>query len=183
MPQQPSGRPQPDEFAPFYGRYIDLLPDADIVETLETGIEATVSMLEGLSEQDAAFRYAPGKWSIKEVVVHLADTERIMVYRALRIARGDRTPMPGFDENAYAAASGADDRRLADLLAELAAVRRATVLLCRGLGAPVWNATGRANDAEVSVRALAWIVAGHERHHRGLLHARYLAGLAAARGR
>jgi hypothetical protein len=124
-------------------------------------------------ESRGGFRYAPGKWSVKEVVLHLADTERIMAYRALRIARGDATPLPGFDENAYVPLSGADAQSLDALLGEWADVRRATLSLFRHLPVEAWTRRGTASRFPVTVRALAGIIAGHERQHLVTLEERY----------
>ncbi len=121
----------------------------------------------------AGYRYAPGKWTVRELVVHLADVERIMAYRALRVARGDATPLPGFDEGAYAPQSGAEAHPIGALAEALSDVRSATLSLFRLLPPDAWTRRGTASSAPVSVRALAWIIAGHERHHVGVLADRY----------
>jgi hypothetical protein len=126
-----------------------------------------------IPESRGGFRYAPGKWSIKQVLLHLSDVERVFVYRAMRFARRDATPLPGFDEDAWAPESGADDRSLADLAAEWAAVRRASLALFRGLPASAWGHRGLSNGKEISVRALAYATAGHVRHHLEVLEQRY----------
>ncbi len=172
--------PAADEYAPFYAGYIARVPGDDALAPLAAQESETAELLAGLSEEQAAFRYAPGKWSVKQVAAHLSDAERVFAYRALRIARGDRTPLPGFDENAYAAEAGADARPLADLAAELRAVRAATLALFRGLDPAALLRRGTANGVPVTVRAAAWIIAGHERHHLGILRDRYLARLAVA---
>ena len=166
-------RPVAPEYAPYYGRYIDKVPDGDLLRTLEDQGRETQAVLAGLSEAKALHRYAPGKWSVKEVIGHVTDTERVFSYRALRFARGDATALPGFDENAWVPAGSFDARSLADLAAELDAVRRATLTLFRGLDAAALARRGTASDNAVSVRAIAWIIAGHERHHVALLHERY----------
>ena len=166
-------RPAAAEYDPYYGRYIDKVPEGDLLRTLEDQARETQALLAGLSDAKALHRYAPGKWSIKEVIGHVADTERVYSYRALRFARADATSLPGFDENAWVPAGDFDARPLADLAAELDAVRRATLALFRGLDAAALARRGTANDAAVSVRAIAWIIAGHERHHVALLHERY----------
>lgn len=168
------GRPNPTEYAEYFGRYILKVPDGDVVEILAQQIEDTVRLLAGVTDQQALVRYAPGKWSVKEVVGHIADTERVMSYRALRFARGDAAPLAGFDENAFVAHAGFDRRPLGDLVEELRAVRRATVALFRGLDPEAALRRGVANEKPVSVRALAYIIAGHERHHREILADRYL---------
>jgi hypothetical protein len=166
-------RPAAAEYDPYYGRYIDKVPEGDLLRTLEAQARETQALLAGLSDAKALHRYAPGKWSIKEVIGHVADTERVYSYRALRFARADATALPGFDENAWVPAGNFDARPVADLAAELDAVRRATLALFRGLDAAALARRGTANDAAVSVRAIAWIIAGHERHHVALLHERY----------
>jgi hypothetical protein len=133
----------------------------------------TIAYIKSRGDAWAATRYAPGKWSVKEVVCHLADAERVFAYRALSIARGDQTPLPGFDENAWAPQSGADARPIGDLLDEFTAVRAATVRLLRGLDAPAWSRSGTASGKPVTVRALAYIMAGHELHHLSILKERY----------
>jgi hypothetical protein len=170
----PSGRPAADEFGAYYAGYIDLVPAGEeIVAVLARQREATLSRFGSVTEGRGAHRYAPGKWSVKEVVVHLSDAERIMAYRALRFARGDGTPLPGYDENAYVPLSGADAQPLAALVTEWGHVRQATVSLFRHLPAEAWTRRGTANGKPASVRALAWIIAGHELHHLRTLAERY----------
>ena len=138
------------------------------------GAEIATALLHDVDDDRAAGAYAPGKWSIKTVVQHCTDAERIFAYRALRIARGDATDLPGWDEQAYAPMSAADDRPLEQLLRELETVREATVTLFEGLPVEAWARVGRANGHPVSVRALAWITAGHLLHHLDILQDRYL---------
>jgi uncharacterized damage-inducible protein DinB len=145
-----------------------------LLETLERQCVETARLLEKIPESKALYRYAPAKWSIKEVLGHLADSERVFAYRALRFARGDTTPLPGFDEQVYAPAGRFDERSVADLGAELGAVRRATIALFGGLDEEALARRGTANGTEVSVRALAYIIAGHELHHLTVLRERYL---------
>jgi hypothetical protein len=174
-------RPASSEYAPYYAGYVARVPEGDVLALLETQIDDTLSFLRAQGEAWAATRYAPGKWSVKEIVGHLSDTERIMSYRALRIARGDRTPLPGYEQDDYVRAANFDRRPLADLLEDFAAVRAATLRLFRSLDADAWRRSGIANNLEVSVRALAYIIAGHERHHFEILRTRYApAGSAAA---
>jgi hypothetical protein len=170
----PIARPETSEYIPYYGKYIALVPDGDLVDTLRGQIGETLSLLRTIPEERASYRYAPGKWSIKEVVGHLADVERIMTYRALRIARGDSTPMPGFDENAYVPAGNFEARPLASLAHEFEQVRAATVAFLETLEPVAAARRGTANNAEISARALAYIIAGHERHHVAILKERYL---------
>jgi len=172
-------RPQPGEYAPYYDRYISLVhPDEtqgrDILAAFEEQRRQMLLLLSGRSEADGDLRYAPGKWTLKEVVGHLNDTERIMSYRALRIARGDQTPIEGFEQDDYVRNGPFARRLLADLIEDYIAVRRATVSLFRNLDEPAWSRRGMANKNEVTVRALAYIIAGHELHHRRILEEKYL---------
>ena len=167
-------RPDASEYAPHYEKYVSKVPDGHLLEILEDQRQETQDLLGGITEGRALHRYAPGKWSIKEVVGHVTDAERVFSYRALRFARGDRTPLPGFDEQVYAPAGKFDARPLPDLAAELDAVRRATIALFAGLDAEALARRGPADNKEISVRALAYIIAGHERHHVGILRERYL---------
>ena len=168
-------RPDSSEFAPYYERYISLVEKGDIVRTLEKQIAGTVSLLSGVSEHQGDHRYAPDKWSVKQIVGHLTDAERIFGYRALRIARADKTPMEGFEQDDYVRTGGFEGRKLSDLVEEFAAARKATVLLLRGFAPDAWLRRGVANNNEISVRALAYITAGHELHHRSVLKEKYLA--------
>lgn len=166
--------PAPSEYAPYYQKYVSLVPAGDVVETLRRQSADTLALLGAISEERAGTRYEPGKWSVKELVGHLLDSERVFTYRALRFARGDRTPLPGFDQDPYVRAGNFDARTLADLAAEFEQVRAATVSLLRSLDEEAWGRRGTANDNEVSVRALAYIVAGHEAHHVNILRTKYL---------
>ena len=174
MPAVKIGRPAPAEYAPYFGTYIDKVGDGDILALLRKQIGETMSSLASLSDQDAMFRYAPGKWSVKEVVGHISDTERIFVYRALCFARNEKQALPGFDENEFVAAASFDDRPFADHLAELQAVRAASLAFFSGLNEKELGRTGLANQKPFSVRAIPYIVAGHEKHHVGVLRERYL---------
>ena len=166
-------RPEADEYAPDYERYVSQV-EGDVLETLERQGAQTLALLGGLSEDAAGSRYEPGKWSVKELVGHVIDGERVFAYRALRFARGDATPLPGFDQDPYVAAANSDARTLASLAEEFGHVRAATLALLRSLDPEAWARRGTANDAEVSVRALAYIIAGHEAHHVRVLRERYL---------
>jgi hypothetical protein len=170
------GRPEADEIPAHFVGYIQRVPELDPVIVCAAQIEETASVLHGLSDADAMYRYARGKWSIKEVVGHLTDVERIMAYRALRIARGDTTPLPGFDENAYVPAAKFDARSLADLVGELRTARAATLALLRTFDTDAWPRRGTASGKPVSVRALAFMIPGHERHHLDILRTRYGVG-------
>jgi len=166
-------RPQSSEHLPYYSRYIALVPEGDVLALLESQHRATQQLLASVAPQQARHRYAAGKWSVTEVVGHLADTERIFAYRALRFARGDSTPLPGYDENAYTPAGRFDERSLGDVAAEFGAVRAATIAMFRGFPRDVLTRSGVANESPMSVRALVYIIAGHERHHVGILKERY----------
>jgi hypothetical protein len=167
-------RPQADEHAPYYSTYIDRVPDGDLVAHLQDQLDETSALLGGVSADKADFAYAPGKWSIKEVVGHLSDTERVMAYRALRFARNDKTELPGFDENSWVPNGGFQARTLSDLLEEFRAVRSSTIHFAKHLGDDVLARRGSASGHPVSVRALLYIIAGHERHHTALFRERYL---------
>ena len=179
MNQRDVGRPEPDEIPSHYVGYIKRVPELDPVIVCAEQIEETATLLRPLSEKDATYRYDRGKWSIKEVVGHLADVERIMAYRALRIARGDTTPLPSFDENAYVPIARFDTRSLADLVGELRTARAGTLALLRTFDADAWRRRGTASGKPVSVRALAFMIPGHERHHVEILRTRYGVGGAA----
>jgi hypothetical protein len=163
-------RPTPDEFPAFYSGYVGQVPDGDVVEAMIGGAEIAAALLHDVDDELGDRAYAPGKWTLKEVLLHCADAERIFAYRALRIARGDQTPLPGWDEQAYAPLSGAGSRSMGSILDEL----EATVTLFQGLPADAWERTGVANGKPITVRALAWITAGHLLHHLGIIQERYL---------
>jgi len=167
-------RPAADEYLEYYGQYIALVPEGDAVQALECQRDLMMPFLRRLSEADGALRYAPGKWSIKQMLGHVTDGERVFSYRALRFGRGDRTPLPGFDENEYVAGASFDDQSLLDLVAGLAAQREASLAMFRGFDAEAWTRRGDANGHPVSVRALAFIIAGHGHHHMGIIRDRYL---------
>ncbi len=169
-----SERPAADEYAPFYETYVSLVPEGDVVGTLSRQLEETLALLRNVPASKEDFSYEPGKWSIKEVVGHMTDAERIFSYRALCIARGDKANLPGMNQEEYMSGSNFNARRLGDLSAEFEYVRRATLSLLRHLDAEAWLRRGTANDSEVSVRALAYILAGHEAHHVKVLRERYL---------
>jgi len=169
------GRPQPGEHAPYFSRYIDLVPEEAVVAALEAQGREIAALLSPLGEEKASFRYAPEKWSVKQVLGHVTDAERIFDYRLLSIARGETKSLPGFDENDYMRGANFDQRSFADLLDDFDATRRATLTLLRGLADEAWTRSGTANENKTSVRAIAYMVAGHARHHLGVLRSRYLA--------
>ena len=167
-------RPHPDEYADFYASYV-VAVEEPLLERLESEAAEWRDLLATVPPDHEGYRYALGKWSIREVVGHVIDAERMFSVRAMAFARGDASHYPSFDENAYAAESGADQRTLADLSEELSAVRTATLLLLRSFPEDAWNRRGVASGNEFTVRSLAWIIAGHSRHHRKVLMERYLA--------
>ena len=167
-------KPAAGEYAEYYDRYVSIVPEGDVVRTLVLQLEETLELLRSIPEERAGYRYGPDKWSIRELVGHIVDTERIFAYRALRISRGDETPLAGFEQVAYVPASGAEGRTLSSLAEELEHVRRGNILMFESLPSEAWSRRGSASEAEVTVRALAWILAGHERHHVNILRERYL---------
>jgi len=173
-------RPAADEYAPHYAGYIAAVAGTDVRALLKRQCTELEAACAALSDDDARFRYAPQKWSIKEVIGHLSDAERVFAYRALRIARGDATPLSGFDENAYVAVAGFDRRPLAELLREFRQVRAATIALLDPVEPEAWTRRGVANGQAVSLRALACMIAGHAQHHLHLLGERYGLPVAAA---
>ena len=168
-------RPQPGEYAPYYERYISLVQGNDILGALENGRRQMMLVLCGRDEADGNFRYAPDKWCAKELLGHVCDAERIFAYRALRISRGDQTPMEGFEQDDYVRNGPFARRPLGELIEDYIAVRRATLTLLRNLDEAAWSRRGVANKNEVTVRALAYIIAGHELHHRTILEEKYFA--------
>ncbi len=170
-------RPEPGEYPAFYEGYISQVPGDDIAAALETQRVHTMQLFAGRSEREGNFRYAPDKWTVKDVLGHVTDSERILVYRALRIARGDRTPIEGFEQDDYVRGAGFNERTIANLVEEYADVRSATLALFRSLSNEAWLRRGTANKNEVSVRALAYMTAGHELHHRQILEERYFSAI------
>ena len=167
------GRPNPDEHHPYYALYVNRVPDGDVVAQLERQLDSTLALIGPLTPAQAVFRPKPDDWHVTQVIGHLADSERVFSYRALRFARNDPTPLPGIDQDVLMAGSLFDRRPLADVLAEFAADRRATIALFASLDPEAWLRRGSADGNPVSVRALAYITAGHELHHIADFHARY----------
>jgi uncharacterized damage-inducible protein DinB len=167
-------KPDATEYAPYYDRYVSLVQGGDILASLGEQLKDTLDLFRSIPESQANHRYAPEKWSIKELVGHMIDSERIFGYRALRFARADTTPLPGFEQDDYIRNASFDDCRLEDLASEFEHVRRANLLMFKHLNKESWERRGTANDDEASVRALAYIIAGHELHHREILRTRYL---------
>ena len=169
-----TSRPDRNEAAEYYYTYIDQVGDGDVRDIIEAQGPETVSLLRTLDDSRASHRYAPGKWTIAEVVSHLNDTERLFVFRALWFARGFDTPLPSFDQNVALASAGTGERPWSSLVDEFAAVRGATAAFFRHLPADAWMRRGTASGFEFTVRALAYIAAGHVTHHVRILRERYL---------
>jgi hypothetical protein len=165
-------KPEPTEYAPSEGRYVALVPEKDILAALGEQLQDTLALLHGVTEDQANTRHAPYTWSVKEVIGHMTDTERIYGYRALRFARKDSTPLPGFEENDYVRNATFDAYPLSELVAEFELVRRSHLCLFRHLPGEAWLRSGSANGNLVTVRALAYIMAGHARHHVAILRKR-----------
>jgi uncharacterized damage-inducible protein DinB len=170
-------RPEKGDYALYYEKYVALVPSGDFLEILQQQQRELARLLAPLTEQQAEFRYAPGKWSIKETIGHISDAERIFAYRLLRIARGDQTPLTSFEQDGYIQTGNFSARTLSDLLEEFSTVRSASMSLVRSLDDAAWLRRGTASQKEVSVLALAFIIAGHERHHRTIFEERYLPAL------
>ncbi len=166
-------RPQDGTFGEYYRKYIDLVPDGDLRRLLPVIFDANFRAMRTITPEQERHRYAPGKWSIREVVGHMADTERVFSYRALRVARGDTTPLPSFDENLFVREAQYDDIPLEQILGELMAVHASTILLFENMSDHVFGREGIASGHPISVRALAYIIAGHELHHMNILRERY----------
>jgi DinB superfamily len=166
-------RPEPTEYAEFYAGYVSLVEETDIVSALQAQLtEIEILFAEMLTEK-ADYRYAPEKWSVKQLLGHMIDGERVFAYRALRIARNDKTPLPGFDENAFMENSNFNERKIADLLEEFLYLRQANNIFFKTLNEDAWSNVGTASNAQVSVRAIAYVMVGHVRHHINILRERY----------
>ena len=168
-------RPAADEHAPYYGTYVSLVPEGDVCDHMRAQLHETIALLSGVNDAQAARAYGPGKWTLKEALLHVIDAERVFSYRMLRVARGDATPLPGFEQDDWVPESGANSRSVASLLLEFSAVRAATLLLMESIEPAAWTRRGTASEKPVSARALAYICAGHERHHQRIFRERYLA--------
>ncbi len=167
-------RPHPSEHAEYYGLYIHQVPDGDVLQILDEGVGRTVELLGGLPPEWETYRYEPGKWSVREVMGHVVDVERVFGYRALSIARADPATLPGMDQDQWAASSNAGDRPLASLLEDLRWARRSSLAMFKGFDDATGERSGVASDCPFSVRTFPYIVAGHEIHHRRVLEERYL---------
>lgn len=168
------GRPMSDEAAPYYFKYIDRVKEEDVLSVLESQLGETAAFFSGITEEKSLHRYAPGKWSIRQVLNHVNDSERVFAMRALWFARGFETPLPSFEQDIAVSNSHADKVPWAAHVDEFRQVRRATVALFRNLPAEAWGKTGIASDNVFTVRALAYIIAGHLPHHLAVLRERYL---------
>jgi len=168
------GRPESAEAAAYYSTYIDRIASPDILGALDAQSAELVPVLRGISDEKSLHRYAPGKWSIREMWNHVTDAERVFLYRALWFARGFDSPLPSFEQETAVRAAGADAIPWASHIEEFRAVRAATMAFFRHLPADAWKRTGVASGNPVSVRALAYIIAGHAAHHRAILEERYL---------
>lgn len=166
--------PAASEYSGYVGNYIGLAKADDLIEGLTASYTYIAGIMQGLTAEQLLHRYAEGKWSIKELLVHMLDAERIFSYRALRFARQDKTELPGFDENQYVAPSKADSRDINSILAEYTAVRTATIELFKGLDEVALDQKGTASGLEISVRALGYTILGHEIHHLKIIRERYL---------
>ena len=169
-----SGRPAAKEFAAYYSTYVDLITSDDILGTLQSQLDMTLSALTGISEEKSLHRYSAEKWSIRQLLNHVADTERVFVYRALWFARGFDTALPGFDQNVAVPAAAAEQFSWASHVEDFRAVRAATLTFFRNLPEEAWDRSGVASGNPVTVRALAYIIAGHVEHHIAILQERYL---------
>ena len=166
-------KPEPGEYAEYYGAYISKVPGTDLLQVLESERLHMLQLFAGRTERDGNFRYAPGKWTVKEILGHINDAERIFTYRALRIGRGDATPLASFEQDDFVKNGDFGARKLADLAEEFGTVRSASVALFRSFGEDVWSKRGVASQKEVTARALGFITAGHQIHHRMILEERY----------
>jgi len=167
-------KPTASEYPAFFSKYIELAHSDNLMQELKLNSIKTIELLEGITDEQASFRYATGKWSLKEVVGHMVDTERIMSYRTLRIARGDVTPLPGFDENALVIHAGFSELAIQSLLQDFSIVRQATLSLLEQLPSHAWSRVGIVSNNEITVRSLGFIIVGHELHHRKVIVERYL---------
>lgn len=168
-------RPDRNEYDPYYEKYVSLVADADIVDALASQPTRLQDIVTGLPEDKGAFAYDAGKWSIKEVLSHLIDGERMFAYRLFRISRGDETPIEGFEQDGYIENAHANGRSFAELLEEFSLLRRANLMLVKNLNDDGWARVGTANNVKITSRALIYIMAGHIDHHLNILKERYLA--------
>ena len=166
-------RPSEKEYAPFYAGYVGLVPETDIVPVLRQQPLELGAFARDVPEDGESYRYGPEKWSIREVFGHMNDGERVFGYRLFCISRGEQVALPGFDEKTYVAAAGYDRQALKDLVVDFSRLRESNIAVLENLDGAGWGKTGNANGSAVSVRGLAYIMAGHVRHHLGVLRSRY----------
>jgi len=164
--------------APYFAEYLSFEKEENLFEVLKNQSKELIDIFENLDKGQAEFAYAAGKWSLKGLLGHMVDTERIFSYRVLAISRGEKTALPGFDENEYQAASEYETQEESDILAQYKATRMATMVLLNSFSSKQWNQMGQANGKSISVRALAWMIAGHEKHHLTIIKERYLSQIA-----
>lgn len=167
-------RPTENEFPAYYVPYVRHVPEGDLIEVLEKHLKETARLFNGMTEETGHFRYGEDKWTIKEVLGHMADTERVMSYRLLRVGRGDKTPLAGFDENLYVENAKTNRLSIQTILADFVAIRRATITLIQNMPEEAWENIGNANNMPVTTRAIAYIIAGHAIHHKKIITERYL---------
>lgn len=167
-------RPDQNEYTPYYYQYIKLVPQNNILEYLNQQLDETIKLFTGVSEEKAMFRYAPDKWSVKEVLGHIMDGERIFAYRALCISRGEKNSLPGFEQNDYVANANFDELKLTDIMDEFVALRKSNLKMFGNFSEEMWTRRGIANKNEVTVRAVAYVLAGHALHHLNVIRERYL---------
>ncbi|OMF37282.1 damage-inducible protein DinB [Paenibacillus sp. FSL H8-0548] len=167
-------RPSKEEYMAYYEQYVALVGDEPLIDTLAKQLTSTTELLSDIPEQQSNFRYAEGKWTLKEVIGHISDNERVMSYRLLRIARGDNTPLAGYDQDQFMSGSSFQDWSLSQIIEDYISVRKATLTLLRGLSDEAWQRIGSANGTEITARAIAYIIAGHELHHWRIIQDKYL---------
>jgi hypothetical protein len=167
-------RPDSSEYAPYFAPFVQLVPEGRFLDIYKQQTEAALTLLKNVDEERQYFRYADGKWTLKEVLGHIIDSDRVFSYRVLRVARGDQTPLPGFDENLFTAGSNYNDRTWIDLLEEYEATHRSTLCLYRGLSSEAWTKLGTVSQVETTARALAYSSLGHELRHVDTIRTKYL---------
>ena len=174
MSKVESGKPEASEFAESYGRYVGKIEGTDVLAVLEQQLDSTLALLRGIDQSLADFRYEPGKWSVKEVIGHMIDCERVFAYRALVFSRNDQTALPGFDQDKWAEYVNYSNLAIADIINEFEIIRRATILVFRHMQPDAWTRRGNANGKDMTTRSAAFIIAGHVQHHTEILKTRYL---------
>jgi len=167
-------QPKKEEYAAYYHTYVDKVPEGEIVKILKSQSDRMKRLLKNVSKKKSLYRYAPGKWSVREIIGHLIDSERVMAYRAMRFARNDQTDLPGFDENDYVRHSNYNEIKLKDLVDEFCALRKSTSIMFKNFTDEISLRGGRANGNSFTVRSMAYIMAGHVNHHLGIIKERYL---------